>query len=101
VIYIYLFVVLYVVIMPIGWIHNLPREEAAKLANELGVSVQSTLDELRRKVKDKWRAAETYLPPQVADKFGAGMDIAGVSNIKIQNADVHTQISYSQIKLKE
>jgi hypothetical protein len=91
---------LYVVIMPLGWIHNLPREEAEKLANELGVSAQRTLDELRRKVKDKGRAVEIYLPPQIADKFGAGMDVAGVSNVKIQNADVHAQISYSQIKLK-
>jgi hypothetical protein len=98
--YIYLFVVLYVVIMPLGWIHNLPREEAEKLANELGVSGQGTLDDLRRKVKDKWRAVETYLPTQIADKFGAGVDVAGVSNAKIQNADIHAQISYSQIKLK-
>jgi hypothetical protein len=52
---------LYVAIMPLGWIHNLPREEAEKLANELGLSAQGTLDELRRKVKDKWRAVETYL----------------------------------------
>jgi hypothetical protein len=93
-------VVLYVVIMPLGWIHNLPREEAEKLANELGVSTQGTLDELWRKMKDKWRALETCLPPQIADKFGVGMDVAGVSNVKTQNADVHAQISYLQIKLK-
>jgi hypothetical protein len=97
----YIFVVvLYVVTMPLGWIHNLPREEAEKLANELGVSTQGTLDELRQKVKDKWRAVETYLPPQIADKFGVGMDMAGVSNVKIQNSDIHAQISYSQITLK-
>jgi hypothetical protein len=28
------------------------------------------------------------------------MDVAGVSNVKIQNEDVHAQLSYSQIKLK-
>jgi hypothetical protein len=66
--------------MPLGWFHNLLREEAEKLVNELGVSTQGTLDELRRKVKDKWRAVETYLPPQIAD--------------------VHAQISHSQMKLK-
>jgi hypothetical protein len=81
--------------MPLGWIHNLPREEAEKLTNKLGVSVQDTLDELRRKVKGKWRAVETYLPPQIADKFGESMDVAGVSNVTIQNADVHAQTSYS------
>jgi hypothetical protein len=94
-----LFVVLYVVIMPLGWIHNLPREEAEKLANEFCMSTQGTLDELRRKLKDKWRAVESYLPTQISYKFGVGMDVAGVSNVTIENADVHAQISYTQINL--
>jgi predicted transcriptional regulator len=54
--------------MPLAWIHNLPKEEAEKLAMELGVPVQGTMDELRKRLKDKWRIVETYLPPQSKDK---------------------------------
>jgi hypothetical protein len=39
-------VVLHAINMPLAWIHNLPKEEAEKLATELGVPVQGTLDEL-------------------------------------------------------
>jgi hypothetical protein len=44
--------------MPLAWIHNLPREEAEKLAMELGVPVQGTLDEFRKRLKEsgkRWR----------------------------------------------
>jgi hypothetical protein len=49
--------------MPLAWIYNLPREDAEKLAIAFGVSVQGTLDELRKKLK-KLRAVEKYLLPQ-------------------------------------
>jgi hypothetical protein len=65
----------------IAWIHNLPREEAEKLATEMGVSVQGTLDELRKRLKEKWGALENYLPPQSTDKSEVGMDVAGVSDV--------------------
>ena len=67
--YIYILVLFYAVAMPLAWIHNLPREEAEKLASELGVSVQGTLDELRKRLQEKWRALEVCLPPQITDKL--------------------------------
>ncbi|PNF19609.1 hypothetical protein B7P43_G16647 [Cryptotermes secundus] len=70
--------------MALAWIHNLPRERAEKLASELGVSVQGTLDELQKRLKEKWRALEVCLPPQITDKFAASTDVAGPSAIKSQ-----------------
>ncbi|PNF25747.1 hypothetical protein B7P43_G12985 [Cryptotermes secundus] len=86
--------------MPLAWIHNLPREEAEKLASELCVSVQGTLDELRKRLKEKWRALEVCLPPQITDKFAASTDVAGPSAIKSQAGEVHAQSSYAQSKLR-
>jgi hypothetical protein len=65
--------------MPLAWIHNLPKEEAEKLATELGVPVQGTLDEFRKRLKEKWKAVETYLPPQREDKSEVAMHTAGIS----------------------
>jgi hypothetical protein len=48
--------------MPMSWIHNLSKEEAEMVAMELSVPVQGTLDELRKRLKEKWKALETYLP---------------------------------------
>jgi hypothetical protein len=65
--------------MPLAWIHALPKEDAEKLAMELGVSVQGTLDELRKRLRDKWRLMETYLPPQSTDKSGVAVHTAASS----------------------
>jgi hypothetical protein len=86
--------------MPLAWIHNLPKEEVEKLATELGVSVQGTLDELRKRLKEKWKAVATYLPPQVEDKSEVAMHTAGVSDTKVQGGDVHDHVTVVQIKLK-
>jgi hypothetical protein len=83
--------------MPLAWIHNLPREEAEKMAVELGVSIQGTLDELRKRLKEKWRAVEHFLPPQSTDVSEASMDAAGCSGV--QSSDVHAHVTSSQIKL--
>jgi hypothetical protein len=49
-------VVLHAINMPMDWIHNISKEEAEKLAMELSVPVQGTLDELRKKLKEKYKA---------------------------------------------
>jgi hypothetical protein len=92
--------VLHVINMPMGWIHNLSREEAEKLAMELSVPVQGTLDELRKRLKEKWKVLETYLPPQSTDKSEVAMHTAGVSDTKVQCSNVHDHASYSQNKLR-
>jgi hypothetical protein len=45
--------------MPLAWIHNHPKEEDEKLAIELGVPVQGTLNELRKRLKESGK----YLRP--------------------------------------
>jgi hypothetical protein len=62
--------------------------------------VQGTLDELRKRLKEKWKALETYLPPQNADKSEVAMHTAGFSDIKVHCGDVHDHVSYSQSKLR-
>jgi hypothetical protein len=86
--------------MPLLWIHNLRREEAEKRAMELGVPVQGTLDELRKILKETWKALETYLPSQNTDKSEVAMHTAGVSVIKVHCGDVHDHVSYSRSKLR-
>jgi hypothetical protein len=86
--------------MPLAWIHILPKEEAEKLAMDFSVPVQGTLDELRKRLKDKWKALETYLPAKSADKSQVAMHTAGVSDTKVQGGDVHDHVSYAQIKLR-
>jgi hypothetical protein len=82
--------------MPLGWIRG---EEAEKLAVELGVSVQGTLDDVRKKLKEKWKALEQYLPPQSTDK-SVVMHAAGFSNDSSRGDEVHDHVTYSQCKLK-
>jgi hypothetical protein len=86
--------------MPLAWIHNLPKEEAEKLAMELGVPVQGTMDELRERLKDKWRIVETYLPPQSKVKSEVAVHTPASTNMKVQGGDVHDHGSYFQLKLK-
>lgn len=86
--------------MPIGWIHNLPREEAEKLAVELGVSVQGMLDDLRKRLKEKWKVLEQYLPPPSTDKSEVVMHAAGASNSSSRDSEGHDHVTYSQCKLK-
>jgi hypothetical protein len=49
--------------MPLAWIHDLPKQQLEELAGQLGLSVDGALDDLRKRVKEKWTAVEHYLPP--------------------------------------
>jgi hypothetical protein len=82
---------LHAINMPLACIKNLPKEEAEKLAIELGVPVQGTFDEFRKRLKEKWNALETYLPPQSEDTSEVTKHTAG---------DVHDHGSYVKIKLR-
>jgi hypothetical protein len=92
--------VLHVINMPMCCINNLSRDEAEKLAMELSVPVQGTLDELRKRLKEKWKVLETYLPPQNTDKSEVAMHTAGVSDTEVKCSDVHDHVDYSQSKLR-
>jgi hypothetical protein len=47
--------------MPTTWIDNLPREEAKKMATELGVPAKGAVHKIRQRLKEKWKAMEQYL----------------------------------------
>ena len=54
--------------MPLAWIYDLSEQQAEEVASQLGLSTDGTLDDLRRRVKEKWTAIEAYLPSQSTDK---------------------------------
>jgi hypothetical protein len=93
-------VVLHVITMPLAWIYNIPKEEAEKLAMELGVPLQGTLEELGKRLKRKCKAFMTNLPPQSEDKSEVAMHTAVVSDTKVQGCDMHVHVSYAQLKLR-
>jgi hypothetical protein len=57
--------------MPLVWIHDLSRLQADELANQLGLSTDGTLDDLRKRIKDKWTAVEPFLPSHSAANSNA------------------------------
>jgi hypothetical protein len=54
--------------MPLAWIHELPKQQLESLAGQLNLSTEGTLDDLRKRVKDKWTTIEPYLPPHTTAK---------------------------------
>ena len=48
--------------MPLAWIYDLSKQQAEELARQLGLSTDGTLDDLRKRVKEKWTAIEPCLP---------------------------------------
>jgi hypothetical protein len=63
------FVLCYILFtMPRQWIHNLPKQQLEELATQLGLPGEGTLDDLRRRVKQKWDAIEQYLPPPTTEQ---------------------------------
>ncbi|PNF14563.1 hypothetical protein B7P43_G14188 [Cryptotermes secundus] len=54
--------------MPRMWSHELSKQQLESLASQLGVSTKGTLDDLRKRVRDKWTTIEPYLPPQASAK---------------------------------
>jgi hypothetical protein len=48
-------------IMPLAWIHELSRQQTDELASQLGLSTDGMLDNLRKRIKDKWTAVEPFL----------------------------------------
>jgi hypothetical protein len=55
-------------IMPLAWVDELSRQQAEELACQLGLSTDRMLDELRKRIKEKWTAVEPFLPSHSAAK---------------------------------
>jgi hypothetical protein len=54
--------------MPLAWIYDLSKQQAEVLARQLGLSTDGTLDDFRKRVKEKWTAIEPCLPSPNAAK---------------------------------
>jgi hypothetical protein len=55
--------------MPLAWIHDLSKQQAEELASQLGLAIDGTLDDLRKRLKQKWTAIQPYLPAPSAVKL--------------------------------
>lgn len=54
--------------MPLAWIYQLSKQRLEELAGQMGLPTDGALDDLRKRVRDKWTALQPYLPPPGADK---------------------------------
>jgi hypothetical protein len=54
--------------VPLAWIHYFPKQQAEKLTSQLGLSIDGTLDDLRKRLKQKWTSLQPYFPPPSAPK---------------------------------
>jgi hypothetical protein len=54
--------------MPLAWIHDLSKQKLEELAAQLGLSIDGTLDDLRKRVKQRWAVIQPYLPSPTAAK---------------------------------
>jgi hypothetical protein len=50
------------IIMLIAWLHDMPKPQLKELASQLGLKADRTLDDVRRRVKERWTAIEPFLP---------------------------------------
>jgi hypothetical protein len=75
--------------MPLSWIHDLPTQQVEELAGQLGLPTDGTLDDLRKRVKEKWSAIEPYLPSQSTAKSVFTTMSASQSRDLVMNWGIH------------
>jgi hypothetical protein len=83
-------------IMPLSWIHDLPRQQVEELAVQLGLPTDGTLDDLRRKVKERWSAIEPYLPSQSTAKSA----FTNISASQSRDPPMNRGNSWEKMKVK-
>jgi hypothetical protein len=86
--------------MPTEWIDDLPREEALKMAIELGVPAKGAVQEIRQRLKEKWTNLEQYVPPPSTDESKRGLDVEGSGNVYDVGSDIQGPSKYLQAKLR-
>jgi hypothetical protein len=81
--------------MPLAWIHDLSKQQLEELAGQLGLPIDGTLADLRKRVKQKWTINQPYLPYPTAAKSSL------VSEPTPLNADslVHASTYLTKIKI--
>jgi hypothetical protein len=54
--------------MPRAWVNNLSKLQLEQLASQLGLTTDGALDDLRRRLREKWTTIEACLPSPILDK---------------------------------
>jgi hypothetical protein len=44
--------------MPLAWIHDLSKQQVEELAGQFGLLIDETLDDPRKRVKQKWAVTQ-------------------------------------------
>jgi hypothetical protein len=83
--------------IPLAWIHELPKQQLESLAGQLNLSTEGTLDDLRKRVKDKWTTIEPYLPPHTTAKSLQTMN--PIQSTTDPTVRVDTSVNKVKIKL--
>jgi hypothetical protein len=66
-------VVFHATTMPHAWIHQLSKQQLEGLASQMGLPTSGTVDDLRKRVKEKWIAIEACLPSPSTDKSSSSV----------------------------
>jgi hypothetical protein len=98
--YIWIALFFYDVIMPLAWIHSLSKQQAEQLSTELGVSVEGTLDDLRKRLREKLSSLEQHLPSQLQAKSEPATDAGTSVGSGVQSVGVPGRLSYIQAKMR-
>jgi hypothetical protein len=81
--------------MPLAWIYELSKQQLEELAGQLGLPTDGALDDLRKRVRDKWKNIQPHLPPPGAAKslqtmkpVQSGLDPAGYQGTPLSKVKV-------------
>jgi hypothetical protein len=86
--------------MPLAWIHSLSRKQAEQLATELGISVEGTLDDVRKRLREKWSSLQQHLPSQMQAKSEPATDAETSVGSGVQGVSIPGQLSYIRAKMR-
>jgi transposase InsO family protein len=81
--------------MPLAWIHEFSKQQLEDLAGQLGLPIGGTLDDLRKRVKQKWTVIQPYLPSPTADKSA----LASQPNSSYAESSVHASAYLTKVKI--
>jgi hypothetical protein len=82
--------------MPLAWVHDLPKQQAEELASQLGLPTDGTLDDLRKRIKEKWTTIEAFLPSQSTAKS----TLVTKSSSQVTDSVVHDSSHLSKMKIR-
>jgi hypothetical protein len=79
-----------------AWINNISKLQLEQLVSQLGLPTDGALDDLRRRVSEKWTAIEACLPSPGLDKFSPNTE----SDHPGTDASVSPRNDASKVRLK-